>query len=146
MALKFRCDCPITSSLDVIGDRWLLVIVKQMLLEDRHTFKDFSASDEAIASNILSTKLKWLEEWKLVTKAKLPHNKKTNLYFLTEKGLSLAPVIVELALWSDQNLREFNPIMRKDPELDMMRHDRAGFVSLIQDNYRRRRAALLAGE
>ncbi|MEO0628294.1 MAG: winged helix-turn-helix transcriptional regulator, partial [Bacteroidota bacterium] len=108
MELKFRCDCPITSAVDVLGDRWMLVVIKQMLLEERKTFKDFMESDEAIATNILSAKLKLLEKLQLITKSKLPNNKKTNLYLLTEKGLSLAGTIVELALWSDENLRSLN--------------------------------------
>ena len=136
MAFKFRCDCPITSALDVLGDRWLLVLVKQMLLEDRRTFKDFIESDEAIATNILSAKLKLLEEAHLVTKSKLPNNKKTNLYQLTEKGLALTPVIVELALWSDANLRDWNTIMRKGAELDQMRDDKANFIKGVKQRYR----------
>ena len=87
----------------------MLVIVKQMLLEDRQTFKDFTASDEAIATNILSAKLKLLEEVGIIIKTKLPNNKKTNLYLLTEKGLALAPVIIELATWSDNHLRGYPP-------------------------------------
>ncbi|MEL6633859.1 MAG: helix-turn-helix domain-containing protein [Bacteroidota bacterium] len=133
---EFRCDCPITSALDIVGDKWTLVIIKQMLLEGRQTFKDFLESDEAIATNILSARLKMLEEMKMLTKGKLPNNKKTNIYRLTEKGLSLTPVIVDLALWSDGNLREFNPIIRKDKELDIMKNDREGFIRMVKENYR----------
>jgi DNA-binding HxlR family transcriptional regulator len=145
MPQTFRSDCPITSSLDVLGDKWMLVLVKQMLLEDRQTFKDFMASDEAIATNILTTKLRLLEALDFVAKVKLPHNKKTNLYHLTEKGLSLAPLIVELALWSDGNLRELNPIMRADEGLEWMKNDRAGFIQAVQQGYRERVAATLRG-
>ncbi|MEL6697113.1 MAG: helix-turn-helix domain-containing protein [Bacteroidota bacterium] len=133
---EFRCDCPITSALDIVGDKWTLVIIKQMLIEGRQTFKDFLESDEAIATNILSARLKMLEEMKMLTKGKLPNNKKTNIYRLTEKGLSLTPVIVDLALWSDGNLREFNPIIRKDKELDIMKNDREGFIHMVKENYR----------
>ena len=62
MAPNFRCNCVITSFLDVLGDRWMLVIIKQMLIEGKETFKDFVQSEEAIATNILSSKLKQLEE------------------------------------------------------------------------------------
>jgi len=62
MEYKFRCDCPFTSAIDILGDKWMLVLVKQMLLEGKETFKDFVESDEAIATNILSAKLKLLEE------------------------------------------------------------------------------------
>ena len=87
MKTHFRCKCPITSALDVIGDKWSLVVIKQMLFEGRSSFKDFIESPEAIATNILSTRLKMLEEFGLIEKHKLPTNKKANIYVLTEKGL-----------------------------------------------------------
>ena len=74
---NFRCNCPITSALDVVGDKWSLVIIKQMLLQDCLTFKDFSESTEAIAPNILSARLKTLEKLKFIEKKKIPQNKKT---------------------------------------------------------------------
>ena len=136
MSHRFRCDCPITSALDILGDKWILVIVKQMLLEGKQTFKEFTESDEAIATNILSTKLKLLEELDIVTKSKLPHNKKTNLYHLTEKGLSLTPIIVELALWSDANLRGLNKIMRNGEALELMKTDKEEFIKALKKSYK----------
>jgi DNA-binding HxlR family transcriptional regulator len=133
---KFRCDCPITSAIDLLGDKWILVIVKQMLIQGMRTFKDFSESDEAVATNILSSKLKYLEEYGLVQRTDHPTNKKTKLYFLTEKALSLTPIIVELALWSDEHVRELNPIMQKSEELDFMKRDKEGFINQLKTNYR----------
>lgn len=133
---RFRCDCPITSAIDVLGDRWILVIVKQMLLEGKRTFKDFVESDEAIATNILSSKLKLLEEAQMVAKTKLPDNKKTNLYYLTEKGMALTPVIVELASWSDSYLRESHPEMVDNEATALLRKDKAAFANLLESNYR----------
>ena len=101
----FRCDCPITSGLDVVGDKWTLVVIKLMLLEQKKTFKEFSESDESIAPSILSNRLKTLLKIGFIVKKKLPENQKTNHYFLTEKGLSLTPVIIELALWSHHNIK-----------------------------------------
>ncbi len=136
MEYRFRCDCPITSAIDVVGDKWSLVIVKQMLLEGKVTFKDFTESDEAIATNILSARLKMLEEFKILRKEKDPNDKKKKLYHLTEKGLALAPIIVELALWSDDHVREFNPILTTGSEMEYMRHNKEAFVQKIQENYR----------
>ena len=136
MDYKFRCDCPFTSALDLLGDKWLLVIVKQMLVDGKETFKDFTESDEAIATNILSVKLKALEEYRFITKTKLPNNKKTNIYLLTEKGLTLVPILAELAFWSDSNLREVHPTLQEGPGMDLLRSDKAAFVSLLQDSYR----------
>jgi DNA-binding HxlR family transcriptional regulator len=136
MDYKFRSDCPITSSLDVLGDKWMLVIIKQMLMEGKETFKDFVESAEGIATNILSTKLKILEDLKLIHRSKLPNNKKTVLYRLTDKGLTLIPIIVELALWSDGNLRDLNPIIQDGEEMKILRKDKAAFAKMLEDQYR----------
>ena len=101
----FRCNCPVTSALDIVGDKWTLVVIKLMLLEQKKTFKEFSESDESIAPSILSNRLKTLEKTGFIIKKKLPDNQKTNHYLLTEKGLSLTPVVVEFALWSHHNVR-----------------------------------------
>jgi DNA-binding HxlR family transcriptional regulator len=136
MVHKFRCQCPITSALDILGDKWVLVIIKQMLIEDKKTFKDFTESDEAIATNILSSRLKCLEALGILIKTQLPDNKKTNLYLLTEKGLALTPIIVELSIWSDENVRELNSIMRDSPEIAIMKSDKNAFIKMIQENYK----------
>ena len=107
----FRCNCPVTSALDIVGDKWTLVVIKLMLLEQKKTFKEFSESDESIAPSILSSRLKSLEETGFVVKQKLPYNQKTNHYILTKKGLSLTPIIIELALWSHHNIK---PIDNQD--------------------------------
>lgn len=139
MDQRFRCNCPITSALDVVGDKWTLVIIKQMLLEGKRTFKDFSGSEEAIASNILSARLKMLEDFHMIKKEKLPHNKKTNIYLLTEKGLGLTPIIVELVLWSDGNLREFHPDIT--PPLDGMADYKEKTIQMLIDKYKQSIAA-----
>lgn len=108
---NFRSNCPLASSLDIIGDKWTLLIIRDMLIMQKTTFKDFENSEEKIAASILATRLKWLLEQQIVTKHKLPENKKTNIYLLTDKGLSFAPVILELLIWSETNLREVHPHM-----------------------------------
>ena len=144
MKNKFRCDCPFTSALDVLGDKWMLVIVKQMLVEGKETFKDFIESEEGIATNILSIKLKLLEEFGIINKSKLPNNKKTNLYLLTERGLALTPMLVELAIWSDNHLRDFNPTITEGAGMQQLRSDKTGFANGLVDNYRQKRAKRLA--
>lgn len=107
----FRSGCPLASTLDILGDKWSLLIVRDMLLQGKKTFKDFSNSPEKFVPGILSARLKWLEENKIITKRKLPANQKENIYLLTEKGIELAPVITEIILWSDKNLRAENSEM-----------------------------------
>ena len=133
---KFRCNCPITSALDIIGDKWTLVIIKQMILEGKKTFKDFSESNESIASNILSSRLKMLEELKIIRKLKLPNNKKSNNYLLTEKGLRLTPTLVELTIWSDENIREFHPKLYSGKEIANGKKHKEQFIKFIIENYK----------
>ncbi len=141
MRQDFRCDCPFTSALDVLGDKWMLVIVKQMLIEGKETFKDFTESEEAIATNILSAKLKLLEQVGIIIKTKRPNNKKTNLYLLTEKGLALTPVLVELANWSDGHLRDLHPTIMDGENMEALRTDKAAFANALQQQYREKLAA-----
>ncbi len=143
MPQDFRCNCPITSALDILGDKWMLVIVKQMLMEGKETFKDFTESEEAIATNILSTKLKLLEEVGILTKNKLPHNKKTNLYLLTDKGLALTPIIVELANWSDNHLRDMHPLIQNGEGMTLLRSDKAAFAAFWEKGYREKLGVML---
>jgi DNA-binding HxlR family transcriptional regulator len=140
---KFRCNCPITSALDIVGGKWSLVIIKQMLLQDCRTFKDFSESTEAIAPNILSARLKTLEKLKFIKKKKIPRNKKTNIYILTQNGLSLTPIIVELALWSDHNLRPIHHEMDLHPLLDDMNQNKNEVIKRLQKEYKIKTATLL---
>lgn len=140
MEHKFRCNCPFTSALDVLGDKWILVIVKQMLIENKETFKDFTDSDEAIATNILTVKLKLLEELQILVKSKRPNNKKSNYYHLTEKGLALTSVLVELALWSDGHLRDFHPSIQDGDGMELLRTDKEAFAEALVKKYREKLA------
>ena len=141
MLPEFRCDCPFTSALDILGDKWMLVIIKQMLIEGKETFKDFTESEEAIATNILSTKLKLLEELGIIVKTKRPNNKKTNLYLLTDTGLALTPILVELATWSDKYLRDIHPGIVNGEEMQLLRNDKAAFANRLEKKYREKLAA-----
>jgi DNA-binding HxlR family transcriptional regulator len=144
METKYRCNCPFTSALDVLGDKWMLVIIKQMLIENKETFKDFTESDEGIATNILSSKLKQLEEFGLITKFKLPNNKKSVYYHLTDKALDLIPIILELGIWSDKHLRELekNPTIVNNEGMELLRTDKAcpiwNYWSVIEEKYQRK--------
>jgi DNA-binding HxlR family transcriptional regulator len=135
MKSEFRSSCPIASALDIIGDKWSLLLVRDMLTIKKKTFKEFSDSSEGIAPGILSSRLKWLEENGLLSKRKLPDNQKENIYLLTEKGIELAPVILELILWSYKNLKSQNPEMPSIEELGLDREN-PKLTEVIQNNYR----------
>jgi DNA-binding HxlR family transcriptional regulator len=135
MENNFRSGCPLASTLDIVGDKWSLLIVRDMLFQGKKTFKDFSTSPEGIAPGILSSRLKWLEENELITKQKLPANRKENIYSLTEKGIELAPIITEIILWSDKNLRDQNAEMFSIAEAGF-NQDKSKVTEGIQNNYR----------
>lgn len=132
---KFRSSCPIASTLDIIGDKWSLLIIRDMLLGHKKTFKEISDSEEAIAPSILSARLKLLECFELITKRKLPENMKENIYLLTEKGISLTPMITEIILFADKNFRQFNPEMFSISEKGF-NNDKSMVIQHIQNSYR----------
>lgn len=138
MTHSFRCDCPITSALDVLGDKWTLVIVKQMLIDGKKTFKEFVESEEAIATNILTDRLKKIEEKGIIKRLSLPKNKKSKHYHLTEKGLGLTPVILEMAIWSDGNLRDLHPDLSTENPIEYIKLNKASFVNILQERYKER--------
>ncbi len=135
MKNNFRSSCPLASTLDIIGDKWSLLIVRDMLIQEKKTFKDFSGSPERIAPGILSARLKWLEENELITKQKFPVNQKENIYLLTDKGIDLAPVIMEIILWSDKNLRNQNANMYSLANAGFDK-DKFEVIKNVQNNYR----------
>jgi DNA-binding HxlR family transcriptional regulator len=135
MGNNFRSGCPLASTLDIVGDKWSLLIVRDMLFQGKRTFKDFSSSSEKIAPGILSARLKWLEDNGLITKQKLPANQKENIYLLTEKGIELTPIITEIILWSDRNLRVQNSEMYSISEAGF-NQDKSKVTEGIQNNYR----------
>ncbi len=143
MKNNFRCKCPITSALDIIGDKWSLVVIKQILFEGRTTFKDFVESPEAIATNILSIRLKMLEDFGIIKKQKLPSNRKTNIYTLTDKGVALTPVLIEMTLWSKYHIKEFNPDLNLDEKLEWVEKNKNKAFKQIIENYNQQKQSLL---
>jgi len=135
MSTEFRCSCPITSAIDMIGDKWSLVVIKNMLLYNLKTFKDLSETNEKIATNILASRLKALEAKAFITKKKPEHNKKTNIYLLTEKGLSLIPIIIELAIWGDTNLKEIHTSLNRDNPIEYIKLNKEKFVGVFKQQY-----------
>ena len=131
MKKEFRSGCPIASSLDIIGDKWTLLIIRDMLVEHKKTFKEISDSYEKIAPSILSARLKLLATYKVITKRKFPENKKENIYLLTEKGIHLAPLIIEFSLWGNSNVREFNEI----DDIEGLNSDKNLVIQTLQDRY-----------
>jgi DNA-binding HxlR family transcriptional regulator len=109
MEVKRRSGCPVSVSLDLLGDRWSLLIVRDLMVRGFRTFKEFQESGEGIATNILADRLDRLEAAGIITSgAEAADARKVN-YRLTEKGIDLAPVMLELLLWSARHERTSAP-------------------------------------
>ena len=135
MKCVFKFACPITSALDLIGDRWTLIILKQMLFENKQTFKDLKESYENIASNILTVRLNLLLENGLISKSKIKNNNKSIYYHLTESGLSISSVLVELGAWGKDNLSNHNPLMNNKNSLFKMKSSKKAYVRELKNKY-----------
>lgn len=95
-----KSQCPINQALEVFGDKWTLLIIRDIMFDGKRYFREMLGSDEKIASNILTNRLKRLEELEILIKTKDAHHKQKNVYSLTKKGVDLVPVMIEIAQWS----------------------------------------------
>lgn len=120
-----RSDCPIGCSLDVWGDKWTLLIIRDLMDVNGRTYGDFLKSPEGIATNILASRLQALEENQLVVKLEHPDSKAKVLYKLTQKGIDLLPIMIEINLWAEKYF--IIPEERK-AMLEEVKKDKAGFI------------------
>jgi len=97
---RLRSDCPVNYLLELVGDKWSLLIIRDVLLNAKSSYGDFLASDEKIATNILANRLASLEDAGLIAKGQNSENRTKYIYSLTEKGLDLIPLFIEIILWS----------------------------------------------
>jgi DNA-binding HxlR family transcriptional regulator len=98
-----RSGCPVSISLDRFGDRWSLLIIRDLMVRGFKTFKEFHGSGEGIATNILARRLRRLEETGIITAEVDERDRRRLHYRLTEKGIDLAPVLLELLIWGTRH-------------------------------------------
>lgn len=122
---KKRSNCPISCSLDVWGDKWSLLIVRDLMFKKQSTYGDFLKSDEKIATNILASRLLMLEENGIISKQDHPDSKAKVLYKLTEKGINLLPLLIEINLWAEKycEIPESQKMI-----LNAVKKDKVGFI------------------
>lgn len=100
-----RSGCPINLTLEVVGDKWSLLIIRDMIFGNRRHFRELlTRSEEGIASNILADRLKRLVEQGIVSKADDPTHKQKSIYSLTEKGIELLPILAQISVWGRKYL------------------------------------------
>jgi len=119
---KRKSDCPINFALEIFGDKWSLLIIRDLMFKGKRTYGEFLLSEEKIATNILADRLMMLEEVALIKSKMDKGNKSKYNYTLTEKGIDLVPVLLEIVKWSakhDKNNaapKEFVDRVKKDRE------------------------------
>ena len=94
-----RSHCPVNYGLEIFGDKWSLLIVRDIVFTGKKTYGEFLESDEGIATNILADRLAHLEGTGILIKKRHTTDKRKEVYFLTEKGLDLIPILLDLATW-----------------------------------------------
>ena len=124
--MKKRSECPISSSLDIWGDKWSLLIVRDLMFSKECTYGDFLKSEEKIATNILASRLQMLEENDIITKQEHPQSKAKVLYKLTQKGIDLLPLMIEINLWAD---KYFTLPAERKAMLNEVKKDKEAFIN-----------------
>jgi DNA-binding HxlR family transcriptional regulator len=120
--MKFkRSSCPITNVLDLLGDKWTLLVIRDLVLGKRR-FQEFMDSPEAIASNILADRLSKLEAAGLLTRRAFQHNPVRYEYFLSERGKALEPILEAIVVWGKKQF----PGTKKFPRVMRRRADHSG--------------------
>lgn len=109
MSDNLRSGCPVSLGLDVFGDKWTLLIIRDLMFTGKRHFREMLASDEHISSNILADRLKMLLDEGIVTKTDNPNHKQKAVYSLTEKGIDLLPVLMQISAWS----LKYRPVEQK---------------------------------
>lgn len=130
-----RSDCPVSASLDIFGDKWSLLIMRDMIFYNKSTYGDFLKSEEKIATNILANRLLNLEEHQIIQKLEHPDSKAKVLYKLTEKGIDLLPIIVEIQLWADKYFTLPDSIKAIVEE---GKKDKSGFIETLTNQLKQR--------
>jgi DNA-binding HxlR family transcriptional regulator len=97
-----RSNCPVSNSLDIWGDKWSLLIIRDLMYSKTCTYGQFLKAEEGISTNILASRLLALEENGLIEKLPHPESKAKILYKLTRKGIDLLPVLIEINLWAEK--------------------------------------------
>ncbi len=128
--VKRRSGCPLNASVEMLGDRWSLLIVRDLMLRGFQTYKEFLESDEGIATNILADRLRKLETYGIVTTQRDATDGRKLTYLLTSKGLDLAPVLAEMVLWAARHEETGNQALVRE-----LQTNKDGVVAEVRERW-----------
>src|SRR2546428_1501996 len=128
--VKRRSECPLNASVELLGDRWSLLIIRDMMLRGFRTYKEFLECYEGIATNILADRLRKLVAYGIVTTELDPSDGRKVIYLLTEKGIDLAPVLTEMVLWAAAHEDTGNQALVRQ-----MQKDKTQFLAAVRQRW-----------
>ena len=131
-----RSGCPLNASVEMLGDRWSLLIIRDMMLRGSRSYKEFLEGYEGIATNILADRLRRLEEYGIITTKPDPSDGRKRIYLLTAKGIDLAPVLTEMVLWAAAHEDTGN-----QPLIELMRRDKEKLLADVRQRWADRHSA-----
>jgi DNA-binding HxlR family transcriptional regulator len=125
-----RSGCPLNASVEMLGDRWSLLILRDMMLRGFRSYKEFLESYEGIATNILADRLRKLVAYGIITAEQDPSDGRKLIYALTAKGIDLAPVLTEMVLWAAAHERTENQAL-----VQLMQKDKQQFLAEVRKRW-----------
>ena len=134
--VRRRSECPLNASVEMLGDRWSLLIIRDMMLRGFRTYKEFMECYEGIATNILADRLRKLVAYGIITPEPDPSDGRKLIYSLTAKGIDLAPVLTEMVLWAAAHEDTGNQALVRQ-----MRADKAKFLAEVRERLARRNSS-----
>ena len=134
--LKRRSQCPLNASVEMLGDRWSLLLIRDMMLRGFRTYKDFMECYEGIATNILADRLRKLVAYGIITSEPDPSDGRKVIYSLTAKGIDLAPVLTEMVLWAAAHEDTGNQALVR-----LMRADKEKFLAGVRERWANRHSS-----
>ena len=134
--VSFRSLCPVATGLDVFGDKWTMLILRDMLFLHKSTFNEFKAAPELMPSKMLSNRLKKLESLGYITRIKGEVNKKNVHYLLEEKGMETFPIMVEIALFTTDFYYDHLGDTYTEVVKTRMKYDKDNYINEMIESYK----------
>jgi DNA-binding HxlR family transcriptional regulator len=131
--IRRRSDCPLNASVEMLGDRWSLLIIRDMMLRGFRSYKEFMECYEGIATNILADRLRKLMSYGIIRTEPDPSDGRKVIYRLTQKGIDLAPVLTEMVLWAAAHEDTGNRAL-----VQLMRADKKKFLAGVRQRWTNR--------
>lgn len=131
---RLRSGCPVSVALETVGDRWSLLIIRDLMVRGLKTFKDFHLAGERIATNILADRLRSLQARGIIEFETDPGDRRKGNYRLTQKGIELAPVLLELLIWGARH----HPTAAPCQVIENMSHNRKQVLAEVERRWRER--------